>query len=441
MAAAACSGSGARTGGAHRAVVWSAIVGGEGRAAVRGLAAFADGGAIATGAFDGELVAGGASAKAVGGDDGFAAALSPAGEVRWAVTLGGTAGDELAAAAISPRGEVAVAGFADGAASLAGAEVAADGHPAALIARLDPATGKPTWIRTIGSSGYAVATSLAWAGVDLVVAGYFGGTLDPAGARLNGAGALDLFVARLAGADGRVLWMHRGGGPGTDTAQALAVADDGAILVAGSFTRWADLSSTHLAALDEDGDPFVARVGERGFEWARSFTSEGTAVARGVVPLGGGRLALAVEFDGHLAAGYERTESAGGTDVCVIALEAAGTVSWIRRIGGPAIDSAAGLWRADGDRLLLAGSFADALGTLQSEGGRDGYAMALGARGAPVWQERLGGAGDEVIAAGAATGGHLLVGGSATDRYDTGGAGGEAAGESDGFATSIMLPR
>jgi hypothetical protein len=406
---------------------------------VRGLAA-TSGGAIAAGAFDGELTAGGMTATAVGGDDGFAASLSPAGEVRWAITLGGTAGDELAAAAVGSQGQVAVAGFADGAASLAGTQLAADGHPAALVARLDPATGKPAWIRTLGSSGYAVATALAWAGADVVVAGYFGGTLDPAGARLNGAGALDVFVARLAGADGRVLWIHRGGGPGTDTAQAIAVADDGAILVAGSFTRWADLSSTHLAALDEDGDPFVARVGERGFEWARSFNSEGAAVARGVVPLGGGRLALAVEFDGHLAAGFERTESAGGTDVCVIALERGGTVSWIRRLGGPAVDSAVGLWR-DGDRIVVAGSFADAVGSLRSQGGRDGYAVALGARGAPVWQERLGAAGDEVIAAGATAGGRLLVGGWVSDRYDAGGTAGEAAGEADGFATSIMLPR
>src|SRR6185436_969570 len=145
------------------------------------------------------------------------------------------------------------------------------------------------------------------------------------------------------------------------------------------------------------GDPFVARVGEGGFEWARSFSSEGTAVARGVAPLAGGGIALAIEFDGRLAA-----------------------------------DSAAGLWR-DGDRLLLAGSFADALGTLRSEGGRDAWAMALGARGAPVWQERLGGAGDEVVAAGAAGGGRLLFGGSLAEHYQLVGAAGEASGESDGF--------
>jgi len=419
---------------------WSAVLDGNGRATVRGLAALPGGGAIAAGAFDGELSAGGRDATAAGGDDGFAISLSPAGEIGWTVTLGGTAGDELTAAAASARGEVAVAGFADGAATLAGAPLTADGHPAALVARLDPATGKPAWIRSIGSSGYAIATALAWAGSDLVVAGYFGGTLDPGGAALNGAGALDLFVARLAGADGRVLWIHRGGGPGTDAAQAIAVADDGAILVAGSFTRWADLSSTHLSALDEDGDPFVARVGEGGFEWARSFSSEGTAVARGVAPLAGGGIALAIEFDGHLAAGFERTEAAGATDVCVVALQPGGTVGWIRRIGGPAADSAAGLWR-DGDRLLLAGSFADALGTLRSEGGRDAWAMALGARGAPVWQERLGGAGDEVVAAGAAGGGRLLFGGSLAEHYQLVGAAGEASGESDGFATSIMLPR
>jgi hypothetical protein len=164
-------------------------------------------------------------------------------------------------------------------------------------------------------------------------------------------------------------------------------------------------------------------------------------VARGIVPLGGGRLAVAIEFDGHLATGYERAQSAGATDVCVVALEREGTVAWARRLGGPAADSVAGLWRQGTDRLLLAGSFSDVMARMQSEGGRDGYAIGLGARGAPLWHRRLGGAGDEVIAAGAAAGGQLVVGGWVAERFDLGGRSGEADGETDAFVTTIPLPR
>jgi hypothetical protein len=416
------------------------VFAGSGRAAVRAIAALPDGSAIAAGSFDGELAAGATAITAAGGDDGFAAFLTPAGELRWAVGLGGSAGDELAAAAVGARGEVAVAGFADGAAAFGSARLGSEGHPAAVVARLDPASGAPLWTRAIPASGYSVATAIAWAGDDVVAAGYYGGSLDPAGAALHGGGALDLWVARLSGADGAVRWIHRGGGPGTDTVQAIAVADDGALLVAGSFTRWADLSSTHLQALDEDGDPFVARVGTGGFEWARAFTSEGAAVARAIAPLAGGRIAVAIEFDGQLATGYERAESAGATDVCVVALERTGAVAWARRLGGPSADSAAGLWRQGGNRLLVAGTFGDELGTLESGGGRDGYALGLGARGAPLWQRRLGGVGDEVIAAGAASGGQLVVGGSVADRFELGGRSGEAAGQTDAFVTTIPLP-
>ncbi|HEU5056239.1 MAG TPA: hypothetical protein VFU21_06930 [Kofleriaceae bacterium] len=417
------------------------MLAGGGRATVRALAALPDGSALAAGSFDGELAAGGAApVRAAGGDDGFAILLSPAGEPRWSVTLAGSAGDELAAAAASARGEVAVAGFADGRAALGRAEVAGQGHPAAVIARLDPASGAPVWVRAIPASGYSVAAAIAWAEGDVVAAGYYGGTLDPSGAALHGGGALDLWVARLSGADGSVRWLHRGGGPGTDSAHAIAVADDGALLVAGAFTRWADLGSTHLTALDEDGDPFLARVGAAGFEWARAFTSEGTAVARAIAPLAGGRVAVAIEFDGQLAAGYDRAESAGATDVCVVAFEREGAVAWARRLGGPAADSAAGLWRQADDRLLVAGTFGDAFGRLRSEGGRDGYAALLGTRGVPVWQRRLGGVGDEVIAAGAASAGHLVVGGAVADRFDLGGRAGEASGHTDAFVTTIPLP-
>ena len=407
---------------------------------MRAIAALPDGRTLAAGAFDGELAAAAAAITAVGGDDGFAALLSPAGELGWAVSLGGSAGDELAAAAVGAKGELAVAGFADGAAALGSARLTGEGHPAAVVARLDPATGRAVWVRALPASGYSVATALAWTGGDVVVAGYYGGTLDPTGAALHGGGALDLWVARLSGADGAVRWIHRGGGPGTDAVQAIAVTDSGAVLVAGSFTRWADLSSTHLTALDEDGDPFVARVGAAGFEWARAFTSEGTAVVRAIAPLAGGRLAVAIEFDGQLATGYDRAESAGATDVCVVALERGGSVAWARRLGGPSADSAAGLWRQGADRLLVAGTFSDAFGSLESEGGRDGYALGLGARGAPVWQRRLGGVGDEVIAAGAASSGQLVVGGSVADRFVLGGRAGEAAGPTDAFVTTIPLP-
>lgn len=407
---------------------------------VRAVAVGPDGSAVAVGAFDGELEANGREVGAAGADDGFAVALSRSGEVRWAVTLAGSAGDELTAVAIGPDGAIAVAGFADGAATLGGSRVEGSGHPAAVVARLDPATGKPSWIRAIESTGYAVADAVGWAGADPVVAGYYGGTLDPDGRALHGAGALDVWVARLGGERGNLGWIHRGGGPGSDAAQAIAVAPDGDVLVAGSFTRWADLSSTHLTSLDESGDPFVARVGADGFEWARSFTSEGTAVARAVAPLGGGRIALAVEFDGLLAAGYQRSESAGATDACVIVLEQTGAVGWTRQLGGPEADTVVGLgWT--GDRLVVAGSFTGAMSNLRGQGGRDGYAIGLTPAGAESWRRRVGGTGDEDITAAAAGRGGVILAGRVVDRYSLPGSAGEADGGSDGFVSALATPR
>jgi hypothetical protein len=418
------------------------VLGGSGRATVRAIAGLPDGGAIAVGVFDGAF----GSLASAGAGDGFAVRLAPGGELRWAVSLAGSAGDELTAVAIGAGGEVAVGGFVDGAATLAGTAVsAAAGAPAALVARLDPASGRPLWVRSIAASGYAVANALAWAGGDLVTAGYFGGTLEPAGAALHGAGALDLFVARLGGADGTTGWLHRGGGPGSDSAHAIAVTGTGVVMIAGSFTRWADLSSTHLTGLDEDGDAFVAAVGEAGFAGARSFISEGGAVARGVAPLPDGRVAIAVEFDGQMAAGYDRVKARGSTDVLVIALEREGTVAWARQLGGPAADTVAGLWWS-GDRLILAGSFADRFAldrgrALESEGGRDGYAATLTAAGRSIAARRIGGAGDEAIGALAGSAGALLVGGAVADRFQLGASGGEADGETDAFAARISLPR
>lgn len=381
---------------------------------------------MVAGRFGGALEAGGVERASRGRGDGFVAQVA-SGAVTWFVPLGGAGDDELTAVAVSLDGSVAVVGTASGGAKLADRSAWTAGQPGAVAARLD-AGGRVVWAQPIGASQYAVATSVAWTPTgDLVVGGYFGGTLDAGGRALHSGGALDAWVALLRGGDGSIAWIHRGGGPSADAIHAVACGADGSIAVGGTFADWADLSSARLLTFDDESDAFVAAVGEAGFVWARTFPGPGGAVARALTPLDGGGFAGAIDFDGALGLEGGPVVAAGSSDALVVRLDADGEVAWTKAVGGPGAESLAAL-STDGGKLVAAGAR-----------DRDGLLVTLdAARGKVAGTRPLGGEdGDESATGVATTGDGVFVAGSVAGRYDLGAARGEADGESDAFVVHL----
>jgi hypothetical protein len=374
---------------------WTTKLTGRGQVSVRGVAALPAGGALAVGVFDGALAANGLTSA--GGDDGFAAALSPSGGVAWSAALRGPGHQDLTAAAIAADGSIAVVGTSNGSAQIAAGGKALDavaaGQPGAVIARLDT-SGAPAWVRGVGATHYAVPTAVAWSPDGaLLVAGYFSGVLDPRGAALPAAGGQDVWIARMNARDGRIEWLRRAGGPGADVPHGLAAGADGATLV-GSFQRWADFSSSTVRGADETADPFVVHVGPDGFVWARSFPADGAGTATAACMLADGRVALAMSIAGVVQVGAERVASAGDGRGLVALLSREGEPRWVR-----AIEESRS---ADGIACDAAG--VTAVG--ESAGG-DGYAQRFSLDGVASWTRPVGGPAAAVAGDGAAP----LVGG------------------------------
>lgn len=440
-AAPACrrGGAGAGDAAAGAGIEWALVLGGDGQATARGVAALASGGAVLVGGFDGVLEVGQARLTSAGASDGFAIAVDAGGRPFWRQALAGPLGNELSTVATAAGGRIAVAGFAAPGASLGEREIRGAGEPIAIVARLDEA-GRPAWVRTLSASGYAVTTAVAWTPEgDVVAAGYHGGTLEPDGAALHSAGALDLWVARLRGSDGAIVWLHRAGGPGPDAAYALAVSDAGGIAVAGSLSAWADLSSNRLVAV-AGVDPFVAGVDQTGFRWARSLPSAGSGIGKQLAALPGGDLAVAIEFDGDLLVEDRPLSAAGPGDIVLARLAPAGAIRWTQQLAGPGADSVAGLALA-GSRLLVAGGFDDRLAIggapLLRGSDRDGVLATFDLQGKPLRQRTLGGKGDQSITSLAAAGPRAFLAGSATTRLPAP-LTGDVAGASDAFLLKLV---
>jgi len=134
------------------------------------------------------------------------------------------------------------------------------------------------WIKQLGgtSADQAQAVTVGANG-DLVVVGYFSGTMDFGGTSLTAIGTPDLFIARYTAA-GALLWAKRYGGiagvSSASEANAVAVDASGNIVVAGDFWGRADFGTGPLtAATNQFGttlDMFVAKYSSSGTPiWSR----------------------------------------------------------------------------------------------------------------------------------------------------------------------------
>ena len=134
----------------------------------------------------------------------------------WAKSYGGSGDDGITDVKVLPDGSIIAVGYTYSFSA---------GWYDALVMKLNP-DGSVAWAKTYGGSEKDNAWSVAIApNGDIIVAGYTGSF---------GAGGWDFWVLRLD-ANGNVKWQKTYGGSSRDWADAVAIADNGDIIVAGHY--------------------------------------------------------------------------------------------------------------------------------------------------------------------------------------------------------------
>ena len=262
---------------------------------------------------------------------------------------------------------------------------------ACTAARPTPAARTPPPCDALPLVGAAEPRALASdAAGTLAVAGVFEGTLRIGSATVASAGGADVFVLRTA-PDGTVLWLHRLGGPGQESASAVVLAPNGDAVVAGASAE--HCFAARLAAAD-------------GHElWTMRLDGEGESSCR----------ALAVDAAGDLwATGYfsgaiRGFASQGMYDLFVLKIAGAtGEAGLVRAIGGKGKELPRSIVALPPGGVLVAGQFGGEVdaseadvdfgkGPVHSAGGFDGFLFALGADGKTRWVATFGDEGDDEI--------------------------------------------
>lgn len=177
-----------------------------------------------------------------------------------------------------------------------------------FVAKLD-AGGNALWAVKLGGGGDRNALAIAThADGSSVVTGIFYGTGSfGAAGSLASAGKQDVFVAKLAAADGGVAWAVAFGGADADNVYAIDTDADGSSVLTGDFQSASLHFGSGVANLT-NGHPlhnsaiFVARLSPSGTTlWAKAF---GNAVDPNLLNAPGGRgHAIAARCDGGIAFG------------------------------------------------------------------------------------------------------------------------------------------
>ena len=228
-------------------------------------------------------------------------------------------------------------------------------------------TGKKVWTRTLGAAGEATGAALAVdASGDIVVAGSVRGALG----ETTQIGGDDSLVAKF-NADGVEQWVRRFGGRDDDQVNAVTVAADGTIFLAGEAKSAIGGVASQggvdgfVRAIGADGSTLYTRAAEAG---------AGTERARAAAMAGDGGLIVASEVEGRAVL----TKFAAGDD-------GTGAPVWRLdlgdldggRIGGVAVDGA-------GDIFLsgAAGAGFTPGATIEAhQGGRDAVLVKISETG------------------------------------------------------------
>jgi len=190
---------------------------------------------------------------------------------------------------------------------------------------------------------------------DVVVAGGFWGGVNIGGAAFSSRGGRDTFVADLAGADGAMRWARSYGATRWDTnalddeATSVAIAPDGTVAIAGTFSGTLTLGAAGAPAVTSTStgqsfDGFVGALDMNGnARWARHFDDASIDIANDVAFDSGGNLFVVGRSWSTIDFGLGPvTPPAGSYNDMYLAKfsEADGTTRWGKVFSGPQDDIA-----------------------------------------------------------------------------------------------------
>jgi hypothetical protein len=381
--------------------LWSVRFGDEQSDLVQAVAADAQGRVVFTGWFSDQISFGGQTFQSNGGTDAYVAKLDANGAHVWSRRFGDADNQRAYAVALDVGGNVFVTGSFEGTVDFGGGPITAQSLSDLFVVKLD-ALGNHVWSKGYGPvnayltnrGGYAIAVDGAG---DVWVTGSFAGQLDFDGNVIDdGSGTQQsTFLVKLHGLDGVHLFSRAiGTAIAADRGNAIALAQNGDVVLCGQFRGTVDFGAGQLVAAGAD-DAWVARIAPGGAQvWAKSFGGAGNEVCAGLAVDSSDVVWLTGYFDESVDFGGGMLSTLGGADVFLAALGQNGAHVYSQRFGGASTQSGKAIVIDEDGYVVVTGTMAGSMSfggeTLSSEGLDDVFLAKLALDGTHFWSKRYG---------------------------------------------------
>ena len=342
---------------------------------------------IMAGYFYGQIDLGTGPLTSAGQRDIYVAKFSPSGTLTWVKQYGGMAEELPRTVAVGPSGEIVVAGYwytgnFFGSTMVFGPNdtYTNNGDLDVFIAKLDQ-NGDHLWSMSAGDASEQRLFDVVVDGAgDVVVSGFFEGSIDFGGGALTSAGGADAFVAKLDGS-GNHVFSEQYGDAAAQSIRGLAIDGGNQIVVAGYSNGTIDLGGGPLTPSD-GYDAFVARLSPMGAHVASTmFTGTGNEYSSDLAIDASGNVIIGGGASGSPDFGGGPLTTQGGDDAFVVKLDASFTHLWSRIFGASNLQVVHGVAVDPGGAVIVAGYFGTAIdfgmGPMTSAGQADAFLARL----------------------------------------------------------------
>jgi hypothetical protein len=236
--------------------------------------------------------------------------------------MGGTNLDTVKALGVDASGNPTAVGYFAGTANFGGANLTSAGANDVFVAKYS-AAGAHQWSNRFGDAddqrAYGAAVDAAG---NVVLTGYFNGTMSFGGPSFTNAGGADMFLAKLT-ATGAHSWSKAIGTSLSYGEMGEAVAIDGAgnILLTGEVVQPVDFGGGVIVPPSITYDAFVAKYSPSGVhQWSKRFAADWDDHGKAVAVDGSGNIVLTGDFYQSEDFGGGLLLSPGGSDGFLVKL-------------------------------------------------------------------------------------------------------------------------
>jgi len=236
--------------------------------------------------------------------------------------------------------------------------------PLTIIVKADVGNDPYTTVRTLHTATPNARVNASAPDGGVIMMGDFSGTVSVGGQSLTSAGNTDVFAVRFD-SSGNVLWVQQYGGVYEEQVESCVAHPSGGWVISGVFEETGVFGSSSVLAAGDDGkrDAYIARLDESGTVlWVRR--AGGAAVDYGEC--------CAVDSDGNCILFGEFTENCtfdGGSttftavgtrfDLFVVKYSATGGFMWAVQGGGSDYDTSDSIGVASDGSIYIGGRFTD----------------------------------------------------------------------------------